>query len=98
VPRSAGPARRACTSTPAGERIVSYQVCDWILPPPADTLIGRGRGHVGDGYIDFPPITVAVAAAGYAGPIEVEIFNEAIWAAPPDETADTVRQRFPLAF
>jgi hypothetical protein len=39
-----------------------------------------------------------VAAAGYAGPIEVEIFNEAIWAAPPDETAGTVRQRFPLAF
>jgi sugar phosphate isomerase/epimerase len=80
----------------AGERIVSYQVCDWILPLPADTLLGRG--HVGDGYIDFPPITAAVAAAGYAGPIEVEIFNEAIWAAPPDETADTVRQRFPLAF
>jgi hypothetical protein len=24
--------------------------------------------------------------------------NEAIWAAPPDETADTVRKRFPLAF
>jgi sugar phosphate isomerase/epimerase len=80
----------------AGERIVSYQVCDWILPLPADTLLGRG--HVGDGHIDFPPITAAVSAAGYAGPIEVEIFNEAIWAAPPDETADTVRKRFPLAF
>ena len=37
----------------AGERIVSYQVCDWILPLPADTLLGRG--HVGDGHIDFPP-------------------------------------------
>jgi len=80
----------------AGERIVSYQVCDWILPLPVDTLLGRG--HVGDGHIDFPPITAAVAAAGYTGPIEVEIFNEAIWAAPPDETAATVRQRFPLAF
>jgi sugar phosphate isomerase/epimerase len=80
----------------AGERIVSYQVSDWILPLPVDTLLGRG--HVGDGYIDFPPVTAAVAAAGYTGPIEVEIFNEAIWAAPPDETADTVRQRFPLAF
>ena len=65
----------------AGERIVSYQVCDWILPLPADTLLGRG--HVGDGYIDFPPVTAAVAAAGYTGYIEVEIFNEAIWAAPP---------------
>ena len=80
----------------AGERIVSYQVCDWILPLPADTLLGRG--HVGDGYIDFPPVTAAVAAAGYTGYIEVEIFNETIWAAPPDETAATVRKRFPLAF
>jgi sugar phosphate isomerase/epimerase len=80
----------------AGERIAGYQVCDWILPLPADTLLGRG--HVGDGYIDFPPITAAVMAAGYAGYIEVEIFSEAVWTAPPDETATTIRKRFPLAF
>jgi sugar phosphate isomerase/epimerase len=79
----------------AGERIVSYQVCDWVLPLPADVLLGRG--HVGDGCIDFPPITAAVAAAGYGGYVEVEIFNEAVWNAPPDETAATVRKRFPLA-
>jgi sugar phosphate isomerase/epimerase len=80
----------------AGERIVSYQVCDWILPLPADPLLGRG--HVGAGHIDFPPISAAVAAAGYAGDIEVEIFNEDVWAAPPDETAKKVRASFPLAF
>ncbi len=80
----------------AGERIAGYQVCDWILPLPADTLLGRG--HVGDGYIDFPPITAAVLAAGYAGYIEVEIFSEAVWTAPPDETAATVRNRFPQVF
>jgi sugar phosphate isomerase/epimerase len=79
-----------------GERIVSYQVCDWILPLPADVLLGRG--HVGDGHIDFPPVSAAVAAAGYAGDIEVEIFNEAVWSAPPDETAATVLKRFPRAF
>jgi sugar phosphate isomerase/epimerase len=79
----------------AGERIVSYQVCDWVLPLPADVLLGRG--HVGDGCVDFPPITDAVAAAGYAGYVEVEIFNEVVWNAPPDETAATVRKRFPLA-
>jgi sugar phosphate isomerase/epimerase len=80
----------------AGDRIVSYQVCDWILPLPADTLLGRG--HVGDGYIDFPPITAAVAAAGYAGHIEVEIFNQTIWDAPPDDTAATVIKRYPQIF
>ncbi|HEX4091550.1 MAG TPA: TIM barrel protein [Trebonia sp.] len=80
----------------AGDRIVSYQVCDWILPLPADTLLGRG--HVGDGYIDFPPITAAVAAAGYAGHIELEIFNQTIWDAPPDDTAATVTKRYPQIF
>jgi sugar phosphate isomerase/epimerase len=80
----------------AGERIVSYQVCDWILPLPANTLLGRG--HVGDGSIDFPPITAAVAAAGYQGYIEVEIFNETVWDTPPDETAKKVRATFPQAF
>jgi sugar phosphate isomerase/epimerase len=76
----------------AGERIFSYQVCDWILPLPADVLLGRG--HVGDGQIDFRPLTQAVEATGYDGMIEVEIFNESIWAAAPDETARTVRERF----
>ena len=80
----------------AGERIVSYQVCDWVLPLPADTLLGRG--HVGDGCIDFPPITAAVAAAGYARPVEVEIFNEAVRSAPSDVTASLVRDRFPRIF
>jgi sugar phosphate isomerase/epimerase len=80
----------------AGDRIVSYQVCDWILPLPADTLLGRG--HVGDGHIDFPPVTAAVTAAGYTGDIEVEIFNQAIWSAPAAETAAIIRDRFPQIF
>jgi sugar phosphate isomerase/epimerase len=62
----------------------------------SDLLLGRG--HVGDGHIDFPPITAAVAAAGYTGHIEVEIFNQAIWDAPADKTAATVTKRFPLIF
>jgi sugar phosphate isomerase/epimerase len=76
----------------AGRRIASYQVCDWVLPLPRDTLLGRG--HVGDGVIDFGPITASVLAAGYGGYIEVEIFNQEIWDAPADQTALTVRDRF----
>jgi sugar phosphate isomerase/epimerase len=76
----------------AAGRIVSYQLSDWILPLPPDTLLGRG--HVGDGYIDFGPISAWVQAAGYAGYTEVEIFNQEIWSAPPDQTAATVRARF----
>jgi sugar phosphate isomerase/epimerase len=79
----------------AAGRIVSYQICDWVLPLPEDTLLGRG--HVGDGVIDFAPISAAVRAAGYRGYVEVEIFNADIWSAPPDQTAATVRARFPAA-
>jgi sugar phosphate isomerase/epimerase len=76
----------------AAGRIVSYQVCDWVLPLPADVLLGRG--HLGDGVIDFGLVTAAVAAAGYRGYVEVEIFNKGVWAAPADQTAAVVRARF----
>jgi sugar phosphate isomerase/epimerase len=76
----------------AAGRIVSYQVCDWVLPLPPDVLLGRG--HLGDGVIDFGPISASVAAAGYDGYVEVEIFNADVWAAPADQTAATVRERF----
>ena len=79
----------------AAGRIVSYQVCDWVLPLPTDVLLGRG--HLGDGVIDFGPISDAVTAAGYRGYVEVEIFNADVWSAPPDETAATVRARFAAA-
>ena len=73
-------------------RIAAFQLADWILPLPADVLLGRG--HLGDGHIDLAMITAQVLQAGYRGYAEVEIFNAAIWDAPPDDTAATVRQRF----
>ena len=85
-PGIAGQVRRA------GDRIVSYQVCDWITPLPADTLLARGM--MGDGHIDFPAFTRAVAAAGYAGDVEVEIFNADLWAQPPAEVVDLMAQRY----
>lgn len=75
----------------AGERIASYQVCDWTLPLPADALLGRG--HVGDGHIDFRTLTDQVAAAGYTGWIEVEIFNQEIWETPGAQTLQTMIER-----
>jgi sugar phosphate isomerase/epimerase len=76
----------------AGERILSYQVCDWITPLPADTLLARGM--MGDGHIDFPTFTRAVAAAGYTGDVEVEIFNADLWAQPPAEVVATMAERY----
>ena len=73
-------------------RISSYQTCDWILPLASDTL--NSRGMMGDGYIDFPTITRWVSQAGYAGDIEVEIFNEQIWAQPGEVTLTQMLQRY----
>jgi sugar phosphate isomerase/epimerase len=76
----------------AGERIVSYQVCDWITPLPADSLLARGM--MGDGHVDFPAFTRAVAAAGYPGDVEVEIFHADVWAAPGAEVIATMARRY----
>ena len=76
----------------AGGRIASYQVCDWIMPIAADPLLSRG--YPGDGHIDFASLTTAVVATGYAGDIECEIFNQAIWDAPHAAVARRARQAF----
>jgi sugar phosphate isomerase/epimerase len=76
----------------AGDRIASFQVCDWITPLPADTLLARGM--MGDGHIDFRLLRAAVEAAGYAGDIEVEIFNAEVWAADPAAVLATVARRY----
>ncbi|PTA46072.1 sugar phosphate isomerase/epimerase [Micromonospora sp. RP3T] len=76
----------------AGARIASFQVCDFLTPLPADVLLGRGM--MGDGHIDFPPLRRAVAAAGYTGDTEVEIFNAEVWATDPDQVVATMVERY----
>lgn len=73
-------------------RISSYQICDWTLPLAANTL--NSRGFPGDGFVDFPTITGWVAAAGYTGDIEVEIFNESVWAQPARTIVETMAERY----
>jgi sugar phosphate isomerase/epimerase len=72
-------------------RIFGLHVCDWLLPVK-DPLMGRGI--MGDGVIDIRRIRRAVEAAGYRGPIEVEIFNQAVWDAPADEVLARIRERY----
>ena len=72
----------------AAGRIATYQVCDWVTPLAADPLLSRG--YPGDGHIDFGPIGAAVAAAGYTGDVEVEIFNQSVWDTAPAVVVDRV--------
>jgi sugar phosphate isomerase/epimerase len=75
----------------AGDRIHVFQVCDFVLPIPADALLGRG--HVGDGVVDIPALARAVSKAGYRGFTEVEIFNQQVWDTPGEQTLRTMVER-----
>jgi sugar phosphate isomerase/epimerase len=73
----------------AGDRIACFQLADWVLPLPADVLLGRGLP--GTGCVEFGRFLTAVADAGYTGPIEVEVFDAALWARPgADVLRDTI--------
>ena len=71
--------------------IFGFHICDWITPLP-DVL--KGRGMMGDGWIQLRKFREAIDAAGYDGPIEVEIFNETIWEMPPDKVLDLMKKRY----
>ncbi len=75
----------------AGPRIFGFHISDWVVPLP-DVLFGRGM--MGDGVIELRRLKRAVDAAGYAGPIEVEIFNRAINAMPGDDALALVKARY----
>jgi sugar phosphate isomerase/epimerase len=64
-------------------RISCFQVADWVTPLPAGVLLGRGLP--GEGCVELRRFREAVDAAGYTGPIEVEVFDEALWARPGRE-------------
>lgn len=74
-----------------GEDILGFHVNDWIVPLP-DMLAGRGM--MGDGFIDLRRLRGVADAAGYRGPIEVEIFNQALWARPMGEVLDLMVKRY----
>ncbi|CAN7379383.1 sugar phosphate isomerase/epimerase family protein [Mycolicibacterium frederiksbergense] len=73
-------------------RISSFQICDWLVPMAADPLVSRGM--MGDGVIDFGAIAALVTSAGYDGDIEVEIFNEQVWATDGHAVLTTMKNRY----
>ena len=60
----------------AGRRIITYHVCDWLVPT-TDLLLDRGMP--GDGVIGLRGIRAMVEATGYAGHCDVEIFSAQNW-------------------
>jgi sugar phosphate isomerase/epimerase len=70
----------------AERRIACFQVADWITPLPEAVLLGRGLP--GEGCVELRRFREAVDAAGYAGPVEVEVFHAEVWARPGREVLD----------
>ncbi|MFJ3206879.1 sugar phosphate isomerase/epimerase family protein [Streptomyces flaveolus] len=76
----------------AGGRIHTFQLADWTTPLPEGVL--NGRGQIGDGAIDMREWKTYVEAAGYTGAIEVELFNDALWARDGREVLAETAARF----
>jgi sugar phosphate isomerase/epimerase len=72
-------------------RIAGFHVSDWSVPLPG---ILMGRSMMGDGVIELRRLRQAVDAAGYTGPIEVEIFNDEIWQTADDRLIPRIQQTF----
>jgi sugar phosphate isomerase/epimerase len=72
-------------------KIAGFHVSDWSVPLPG---ILMGRSMMGDGVIELRKLRLAVDAAGYTGPIEVEIFNEDIWKNADNGLLELTKQRF----
>jgi len=73
-------------------RILAFHLSDWLVPT-TDLLLDRGM--MGDGVIDLRRIRGWVAAAGFEGLCEVEIFSERNWwRRPMAEVIDTCVERY----
>ena len=75
----------------AAGRIVGFHIDDWPVPNPNPVL---SRAMMGDGVIELRRIRAAVDDAGYAGPIEVEIFNPFYWEMPGDEVLELMKDGY----
>ena len=75
----------------AAGRLLGFHVSDWLVRVH-DILMNRGM--MGDGVIELCRIRTAVEQAGYAGAIEVEIFNQAVWDTPLDALVPLVKERY----
>ncbi|MET9110369.1 sugar phosphate isomerase/epimerase family protein [Streptomyces zhihengii] len=76
----------------ATDRVHSFQLADWTTPLPEGVL--NGRGQIGDGAVDMRAWRERVEATGWTGFIEVELFNDGLWARDGVEVLEETARRF----
>jgi sugar phosphate isomerase/epimerase len=72
-------------------RILGFHVSDWMVPTSSLLM---GRGMMGTGVIELRRLRAEVEAAGYTGPIEVEIFNQEIWNMPARRSLEWMKDAY----
>jgi sugar phosphate isomerase/epimerase len=75
-----------------GGRICTFQLADWTTPLPEGVL--NGRGQIGDGAVDMLHWRGLVEATGYDEAIEVELFNDGLWARDGREVLKETVERY----
>jgi sugar phosphate isomerase/epimerase len=79
------------TRAGAQRRIFAFHVNDWLLET-CDPL--NDRGMMGDGVIDIRGVRGLTEAAGFSGPVEVEIFStNDWWKRKPEDTLRIIASR-----
>ena len=77
----------------AGGRIHTFQLADWITPA-ARRASSTAAARSATAAIDMREWQDHVEAAGYTGAIEVELFNDALWARDGREVLAETARRF----
>ena len=72
-------------------RLFDFHICDWRVEP---RHILTDRGLMGDGCIDVPRLRHCAEAAGYTGPLGVEVFSEDYWAMDQHQYLELIVDRF----
>jgi sugar phosphate isomerase/epimerase len=75
-------------------RIAMFQASDWLVPT---TDLAPDRGMPGDGVIDIPRLRAMAEAAGYRGPVEIEVLSRRWWSRDPSEVLGVVQERHATA-
>ncbi|MEM1109097.1 MAG: sugar phosphate isomerase/epimerase family protein [Planctomycetota bacterium] len=71
--------------------LFGFHICDWRLET---RHLLTDRGLMGDGCIDIAGIQAKVAAAGFTGFNEVEVFSEQYWAMDQKQYLDLIISRY----
>lgn len=71
------------------DQIAIVHLDDVPYQKPFSEMTDGDRVYPGDGDIPLDELFAALAETGYSGPVSLELFSEALWAADPFEVART---------